>query len=66
MLQQNNSKVSYAVECFTKKYHGVTILYSLPVVYVDHCNSNFPLIFHGFVNSNYVDYTVHVYLGGWW
>ena len=32
--------------------------YSLPVVYMDPCNSIFPFFFVDFVDSNYVDYTV--------
>ena len=37
--------------------------HSLPVVYMDPYNSIFPLIqfFHGFVDLNYVDYTVVVF-----
>ena len=35
---QNNSKASYVVEGSIKKHHSLN-LYSLPVVYMDHCSS---------------------------
>ena len=56
----NNSKASYVVECSIKKHRRVSKYYSLPVVYMDHCNSNFHsiYIFYGFRDSIYVDYTV--------